>query len=149
MTRRIIPVCVLMIVMVSMILSACSSPKPPPTITVTPTLPPLPGSPTPLVTGITPPPPLPPSPTLLPTRTLAPLPTLPPTPAADAILGYHTVQSGETLFCIGRAYQVHPKAITKKNNLDNSDMLSIGQKLAIPNVPWSPVPSGEVCQRQF
>lgn len=147
MTRRIIPACVLMVILMSMLFSACSSPKPPPTITVTATFPPPPGSPTPLVTGITPPPSLP-SPTPIPTRTLAPLPTLPPTPAAGAILGYHTVQSGETLYCIGRAYQVNPAAIARQNNLVG-DVLSVGQKLAIPNVPWSPVPAGRTCQRQF
>lgn len=86
-----------------------------------------------------------PPPTATPTAT--PSPTVPPLPPSQ-ILGYHYVLPGETLFCIGRAYNVSPWSIASENGLYNPNFLTIGQKLAIPNVPWQS-PPGPVCNRQF
>lgn len=103
----------------------------------------------------TPVPTLPPSatPTLLPGQpTPTPAPTsIPatPTPPAAGILGYHIVRYGETLFCIGRAYAVVPWAIADQNGLTFPYTVWVGQRLAIPNVPWQSVPAGPVCSRQF
>ncbi|HLF25759.1 MAG TPA: LysM peptidoglycan-binding domain-containing protein [Anaerolineae bacterium] len=66
----------------------------------------------------------------------------------SVVLGYHTVRSGETLYCIGRAYQVSPWAIATQNGMGWTNMLYVGQVLAIPNVAWNP-PAGPTCTRQF
>ena len=79
------------------------------------------------------------TPTMTPTTTPAP---------PGVILGYHTVQPGEALFCIGRAYGVDPFAIATQNSILNPNMIRAGQSLAIPNVPRT-LPSGQVCPRQF
>ncbi len=47
------------------------------------------------------------------------------------ITGTHTVQPGETLSEIATSYGLKPSTIIWENNLQNSDRLSIGQKLAI------------------
>jgi LysM repeat protein len=83
-----------------------------------------------------------------PTPTLTPTPSVTPTPLPGGILGYHTVQPTETLFCIGRAYGVDPYAIATQNNILNPSLIQPGQVLAIPNVPRS-LPAGRVCPRQF
>jgi TolA-binding protein len=44
----------------------------------------------------------------------------------------HTVQPGETLFIISKAYGVSAKTIVDLNKLTNPDRLSVGQKLFIP-----------------
>ena len=46
--------------------------------------------------------------------------------------GIHQVSSGETLFAIGRTYNVHPYKIASHNNLAKPYSLSVGQKLRIP-----------------
>lgn len=74
-------------------------------------------------------------------------PTTTPVPAGE-ILGYHTVQPGETLFCIGRAYGVDPYAIARQNGILNPNVIRPGMRLAIPNAPRT-LPSGQVCPRQF
>ena len=66
----------------------------------------------------------------------------------EDILGYHTVQPKETLYCIGRAYGVDPYAIARENSILNPNLIHPGQRLAIPNVPRS-LPPGRVCPRQF
>ncbi len=121
-------------------------PSPTPTITSSPT--PTPTStptstPTPTLTPTSGPTP---TPTLTPTSgpTPTPAPTLPPW----SILGYHTVRSGETLYCIGRAYGVDPYAIATQNGILNPNVVHAGQVLAIPNVPRV-LPLGPVCPRQF
>ena len=81
------------------------------------------------------------------TPTVIPTPTTPPLPPSQ-ILGYHYVRYGETLFCIGRAYGVSPWSIASENGIYYPNFLTVGQKLAIPNVPWQS-PPGPVCQRQF
>ena len=46
--------------------------------------------------------------------------------------GMHRVSAGETLFAIGRTYNVHPYKIASHNNLAKPYSLSIGQQLRIP-----------------
>ena len=71
----------------------------------------------------------------------APSPALPPPPGT--ILGTHTVQQGQTLDCIGRAYSVDPNAIAQVNG---GAGVVVGQKLNIPAVPWFNIPpGGPVC----
>lgn len=86
------------------------------------------------------------TPTLTPTSgpTPTPSPTLPPW----SILGYHTTRSGETLYCIARAYGVDPYAIATQNGILNPNVIHAGKVLAIPNVPRT-LPAGRVCPRQF
>lgn len=82
--------------------------------------------------------------------TPTPTPIMPgplPTPSGN-ILGYHYVRYGETLMCIGRAYGVSPWAIASHNGLVYPYTLRVGQRLAIPNVPWKAT-YGPVCVRQF
>jgi LysM repeat protein len=69
-------------------------------------------------------------------------------PSGYAILGYHTVRAGETLFCIGRAYQVSPWAIAAQNGINAVNAIYAGQVLAIPNAPWN-APAGPTCARQI
>jgi LysM repeat protein len=77
----------------------------------------------------------------------APMPALPPpSGAAVTILGVHTVQAGETLDCIGRAYKVDPNAIAQVNGTGSP---AAGQKLNIPAVPWYNIPAGTTCTAQF
>jgi LysM repeat protein len=123
--------------------------------TPTPTETPVPGdtptptsTPTPTPTSTPGPTPTPSAtPTPGPTVTPYPTPTVAPTPTGD-ILGYHTVQPRETLFCIGRAYGVDPYAIAAQNGILNPNVIHPGHVLAIPNVPSSLLP-GRVCPRQF
>jgi LysM repeat protein len=46
---------------------------------------------------------------------------------------YHTVRYGETLFSIGRAYNVNPYVIADSNDLYNPDHIYAGQVLYIPS----------------
>lgn len=85
-----------------------------------------------------------PSPTLTPATT----PSATPSPPPGNILGYHTVQPGETLYCIGRAYGVDPYAIASQNNILNPSLIHAGNVLAIPNAPRA-LPAGRVCPAQF
>lgn len=78
------------------------------------------------------------------TPTATPLPTIVPG------TGLHTVQWGESLYCIGRAYKVDPWAIASANNiLWWPYFIFPYQKLTIPNVPWTSIPAGPTCQAQF
>ncbi len=79
------------------------------------------------------------------TSTATPLPTSP----APGILGTHIVRWGESVYCIGRAYRVSPQAIAETNHLWFPNLIFPYQSLLIPNVPWSPIPDGPVCQVQF
>jgi LysM repeat protein len=56
-------------------------------------------------------------------------------PAATVAPGQpttHVVQSGETIYSIGRLYNVDPAAITAANNLANPNLIQPGQTLVIP-----------------
>lgn len=76
-------------------------------------------------------------------------PPYPPAPVAQPapILGQHTVQAGETLDCIGRAYKVEPGAIAQANGVTGS--VAPGTKLNIPAVAWLNPPGGTTCTAQF
>lgn len=89
-----------------------------------------------------------PSPTSTPLPTAAPTSTPVPTAIPGAILGYHTVRPGETLYCIARAYGVDPQAIAVRNGIVNPNLIYAGKVLAIPNAPRL-LPPGPVCPRQF
>jgi LysM repeat protein len=125
-----------------------------PPATETPTLPP-PATETPTLL-----PPATATPTLLPpataTSTLIPLPTAtpyptyvptypPPPPPVYTIIAYWTVQPGQTLYCIGRYYQVSPWAIAAVNYIPWPYFIYPNQVLAIPNAPWYNIPPGPVC----
>lgn len=69
-------------------------------------------------------------------------------PPAEGILGEHTVQPGETLYCIARAYGVDPVAIATTNSIVNPNLIYPGTVLEIPDAPKS-LPPGHVCPRQF
>jgi LysM repeat protein len=128
------------------------TPTPTPTETPTPTFTETPTfTPTPTVTPtLTSTPTTTPTLTSTPTSTFTPSPTRTPAPTAvpGAILGYHTVRAGETLYCIGRAYGVDPFAIAVRNGIVNPSRIYVGQVLAIPNAPRL-LPPGPVCPRQF
>jgi LysM repeat protein len=82
------------------------------------------------------------------TATPTPTPIVTPVPIGGT-LGIHKVRWGETLYCIGRAYQVEPYAIAKANQIRWPNIIFPGQKLTIPNVPWGKIPAGPVCKTQF
>ncbi len=52
--------------------------------------------------------------------------------AAKPAAGAHTVTSGDTLFSLGRQYNVSPYAIADANRLPHSAQLSLGQRVRIP-----------------
>ncbi len=56
------------------------------------------------------------------------------TPSATATTGpkYHTVELGDTLAKIARAYGVTSAAIVEANNLASADLIYVGQRLLIP-----------------
>jgi LysM repeat protein len=64
-------------------------------------------------------------------------------------LGEHTVQAGETLYAIGRAYVVDPKAIAAENGIPSPYTIYRGQVLKIPPVQWEGAPSGPTAAQQF
>ncbi len=74
--------------------------------------------------------------------------TLPASAEAWTVLGTHTVRTGETLFCIGRAYGVDPWAIATENRIVDVNLVHIGDVLAIPEAPRH-LPPGPVCEPQF
>jgi LysM repeat protein len=84
-------------------------------------------------------------PTATPSATPVPPAAVPPIP----LIGKHIVQSGETLFCIGRAYGVLPTAIARANGLPTSFDIFPGQALGIPAVQWLNIVPGPVCATQF
>ncbi len=90
------------------------------------------------------------TPASFPSPTISPTPSLPNTGGGGPnSLGLHVVQSGETLYCLGRAYGVPPQAIAEFNQLAPDAKLLIGQELKIPAVQWSAIPPGLVCTPQL
>ena len=95
------------------------------------------------------------TPTITPTSTPTHTPTITTTPSAPTsvpppgTLGTHVVRWGEWLYCIGRAYGVSPSAIAKANGIWWPNIIFPYQKLVIPNVPWTNIPTGPVCKAQF
>lgn len=61
-------------------------------------------------------------------------------PVAAASPTWHTVRQGETLFSIGRLYNVNPWAIASANGLANPHRIYVGQQLHIPAGPAGPPP---------
>lgn len=94
---------------------------------------------------------LPTTPTLTPISIETPTPTSSPTSSATPfpLIGQHTVQRGETLFCIARVYGVVPGAIALANNLSSPFTVFAGQVLGIPAVQWFNITPGPVCAPQF
>ena len=80
---------------------------------------------------------------------VTPTPVTPTPIPVGGILGTHVVRFGESLYCIGRAYKVSPWAIADENGIWWPDFIFPYQKLLIPNVTWSPIPAGPICQSQF
>lgn len=76
-------------------------------------------------------------------------PTFTPTPTPGPPVGTHIVRWGEWVYCIARAYKVSPSAIIEANRLWWPYILLPNQKLTIPNVPWTNMTAGPVCQAQF
>ena len=55
-----------------------------------------------------------------------------PSVAAASSAGAHTVGNGDTLFSLGRKYNVSPYAIADANGLPHNAQLSLGQQVKIP-----------------
>ncbi|MBI9050642.1 MAG: LysM peptidoglycan-binding domain-containing protein [Anaerolineaceae bacterium] len=72
-----------------------------------------------------------------------------PTGTVSPYLGEHTVQAGETLFAIGRAYVVDPKGIAAENGLVSPYTIYRGDVLKIPPLKWTDVPGGTAAVQQF
>jgi LysM repeat protein len=81
-----------------------------------------------------------------PTRTMTPTA---PTPPQAGTPGTHIVRWGEWLYCIARAYRVSPTAIIQANRLWWPYIIFPNQRLTIPNVPWTNMTAGPVCNAQF
>lgn len=69
---------------------------------------------------------------------------------------YHTVQPGETVYSIARAYDTTPSAIRLTNSLDDRFSIQPGQVLTVPTgkappppSAWDPLPAGPVQARQL
>ena len=77
--------------------------------------------------------------------TICVMPPPPPPPPSYTIIAYWTVQPGQTLYCIGRYYQVSPWAIAAVNYIPWPYFIYPNQVLAIPNAPWYNIPPGPVC----
>lgn len=126
--------------------------QPPPS---TPTFVP-PSTPT-FVPSSTPTPPTPPTfvpPPVQPQEPAYPPLTVPPVygeviVSQPALVGTHLVGPSETLYCIGRAYQVDPVAIAQANSLSGYAVIVPGQALLIPATRWAAIPPGPVCRAQF
>jgi LysM repeat protein len=78
-----------------------------------------------------------------------PLVTMTPTATVSPYLGSHTVQSGESLYSIGRAYGVDPNAIAVENGIKKPFTIYKGDVLRIPPVKWTSIPSGPTAAKQF
>jgi len=109
-------------VLVALVVSLLEAPAPLPTPTRTPV-------PTFTPTGIPQP-----TPILMPTRLATTTPTLTtaPTPTPTPSTRSHTVQVGETLASIAEKYGLTVEAIVELNELDNPNVLEVGQELMIP-----------------
>lgn len=60
--------------------------------------------------------------------------------SAAAGSSWHVVARGETLFSIGKLYDVNPWAIASANHLVNPNLIHVGQALYIPAGPSYPGP---------
>jgi LysM repeat protein len=130
--------------------SGIETPTLPPPATSTP-VPPATNTPVPAATNT----PVPAATnTSVPAATYTPISPYPPPPhkrppyppPVYPVIAYWTVQPGQTLYCIGRYYQVSPWAIASANRIPWPYFIYPGQVLAIPNAPWYNIPPGPVCQ---
>ncbi len=64
-------------------------------------------------------------------------------PAVASAPTWHSVGRGETLFSIGRLYNVNPWTIAVANGLANPNRIYVGQRLYIPAGP--PYPGPQPC----
>ncbi len=64
--------------------------------------------------------------------TYSPQPAYAPPRKSTVSSGSHRVQSGETLYSLGRKYNVHPHSIAQANGLSNNAGLTVGQNVSIP-----------------
>ncbi len=80
-----------------------------------------------------------PSPTITrtPTATGTPLPTATVTPTPTPTPRTHIVERGESLFYIAGLYRVTVEDLVKLNNIDDVQLLSVGQTLLIPYITRS------------
>lgn len=69
-------------------------------------------------------------------------------PVQWTTMGWHVVKSGETLYCIARAYHVSPWSVAAHNGIVNPNLIYAGQALAIPDA-YASTPAGPVCAAQF
>lgn len=65
-------------------------------------------------------------------KVAAALPNLPRYIPPDAVYGWHSVRSGDTLGALARRYRTTAQAIMRLNGIKNPKALRIGQKLKIP-----------------
>ena len=85
-------------------------------------------------------------PTLAPTPTQAPHPTATamlalPTPSPTPVI--HVVQPGDSLSAIAFAYDVSVEALVQANNIEDTNVIRVGQKLIIPGptaIPTATLP---------
>jgi LysM repeat protein len=82
------------------------------------------------------------SPSAAPTGAPTASPSAAPTAATTPKPRVHVVKAGETLSMIATRYGVSIQAIIEANNLQNPNLLLVGQKLTIPPKPAAPSPSG-------
>ena len=68
-------------------------------------------------------------------------------PSEYTVICNHVVQSGETMYCIARAYGVHPWAIAAYNGIMSPNLIYPGQVLAIPDY-YASLPAGPTCVAQ-
>ena len=69
-------------------------------------------------------------------------------PAEWTTMGWHVVKTGETLYCIARAYGVSPWSLAAHNGIVSPNLIYPGQVLAVPNA-YAPTPAGPTCVAQF
>jgi LysM repeat protein len=65
------------------------------------------------------------------------------------VIGQHTVQQGEWIYCIARAYKVSPWTIAEQNHIPWPYWVYPNQVLQIPGVAWYNIPAGQTCNPQF
>lgn len=65
-------------------------------------------------------------------KVTAALPSLPRYIPPDAVYGWHSVRSGDTLGALARRYRTTAQAIMRFNGIKNPKTLRVGQKLKIP-----------------
>ncbi|HEX9117249.1 MAG TPA: LysM peptidoglycan-binding domain-containing protein [Anaerolineae bacterium] len=80
-----------------------------------------------------------------PASSSAPAPTAPPAPPTAAPStttgsGRYVVQPGDTLNSIAQSLNISTEALARANNLENADILTVGQALVVPGAAATAVP---------